>query len=126
MEDIPERIDWKDEVQVKAEAERALERFKYLKKCASSDGNICPVCGSSRVEVLDEDEPYYKNLIIRKCLDCHIEYSQFNMMAGEKEFWSEQWPFGLTSFLIQDYPFYLYFRPRTTVYEGIGPEAYPL
>jgi len=126
MEDIPERIDWKDEAQVKAEAAMALERFKYLKKCASSDGNVCPACGSSRVDVLDENEAYFKNLIIRHCRDCDIEYSQFKMMEDDQRAWSERFPFGLTSFLIQDYPFYLYFRPRTSIYEGIGPEAYPL
>lgn len=126
MDDVPDRIDWQDEAQVKAETARALDRFKYLKKCASTDGNVCPVCGSSRLMVLDEDEPYYKNLIIRRCQDCNIEYSQFKITEEKEGTWTQRWPFGLTSFLIQDYPFYLYFRPGTSLCEGLGPEPNPL
>jgi len=118
-------IDWEDKEQVQQEIDRVFAMYKHLNECAASDGNICPVCGSSRVELLDEKEHYANVIKMRHCLDCNKGYTQYLVSFEEADKWASEWRPPVVSYSVEEYPYFIYFKPGTHVCEGIGPNVFP-
>jgi hypothetical protein len=118
-------IDWDDPEQVGQEKEHAFERYPHLGDCAAADGTRCPKCGSTDVDLKHDTAHFAHYVKARHCQACGCDYIQYVPQDGQHEEWKPVWHENLVSYGIEDYPWYIYFRPGTNVCLGLGPNLFP-
>ncbi|MBU2550161.1 MAG: CpXC domain-containing protein [Proteobacteria bacterium] len=119
------RIDWENREQVETETRRLFEIFPHLPECASSDGGKCPRCGSSQVKPVEREKHLPGHIRSFHCQDCGQGYTRYHVDPEHEEKWGPTWHSNVISFQIEGYPHYLYFKPGTHIFEGLGPDVFP-
>ncbi len=121
----PEHLDWDDPEQIELEEARVFEILPHLKETAATQGNTCPKCGSTNIKRVGEDKPYAGNIHIQHCKECETGWTRYEVDQEKQDHWSPEWHSPVTSYAIEDYPYYLYFKPDSNIFEGIGPNIFP-
>lgn len=118
-------MDWDDQEMVRNEIDRVFKTFPYLNECAAADGGKCPICGSSDLTILDKGRLHPKHFMVFHCRDCGRGYTRYQMDPEHEEKWGPFRHSSVVSFQIDHYSHYLYFKPGSHVFEGIGPGVFP-
>ena len=117
--------DWDDPEQVEQETNNLLEQYPHLKECASAEGDVCPVCGSSKVELKEPEKHFTKHIRTHRCLECSCGYTRYRTDPARSDDWGPDWKPEVVSYGLEGCPYYVYFHSDTNVLEGIGPEIFP-
>ena len=118
-------INWDDREQVEAEISNLLTTLPHLEDSAAAEGSSCPQCGHSPSEIKEVNKKHRQHLESRHCPACALNYTRYDMKIEPDEKWGPTWRQSTVVFHIEDYPYYIYFKPQTHVLEGLGPNLLP-